>query len=265
MAIVTPYDPHRFKTAAAHYAGREPYSPRLIARVAELTGLTADDRVMDLGSGPGTLALAMAPYVGSVVAVDPEAEMLALAEAAAGDVRPRLTLIEGSSNDLGPHFGMFALVAIGRAFHWMDRADTLRRLDEIVEPDGALVLFDVATVRSPDTAWIRDYRDIIEKFADGAATWHGPDVLPHEAVLLDSPFSRLECIATIERRRVKVDSLIDRALSMSRTSPGRIGPEKAAALAEEIRALGERATTDGSLTEILASNALIARRPRVTN
>ena len=48
---------------------------------------------------------------------------------------------EGSSRDLGPDLGTFRLAVIGRAFHWMDREETLRRLDAIIEPAGAVVLF----------------------------------------------------------------------------------------------------------------------------
>ncbi len=38
-----------------------------------------------------------------------------------------VTLKQASSYDLTAEMGPFRLVAIGRAFHWMDRAATLRR------------------------------------------------------------------------------------------------------------------------------------------
>jgi SAM-dependent methyltransferase len=261
MVALAPYDPHRFKTAAEHYAARPQYSPRLIARVAEVTRLRADDRVMDLGCGPGNLALAFAPLAGSVVAVDPEEAMLALAEAAAGDLRKRITLIQGSSNDLGPHFGTFGLVTIGRAFHWMDREDTIRRLDALIVPDGALGLFDTSPVPTPETQWVTEYLAIIERHADGEATWRGPAVERDEAVLLASPFSRLERVTAIDRLTLDGERLVTRALSMSRTAPGRIGPDGAAKLTADVRALVAAAGTDGSLIEVIESEALIAWRP----
>lgn len=55
--------PHRFKSAAEYYVrGRLSYPPALISRVASLTGLTAQDRVLDLGCGPGFLAVAFASH-----------------------------------------------------------------------------------------------------------------------------------------------------------------------------------------------------------
>jgi SAM-dependent methyltransferase len=261
MAAIAPFDPHRFETAAAHYKARAPYSPRVIARIAQLTELGPQDRLMDLGCGPGTLALAFAPLVGSVVAVDPEPAMLALAEAALAEFKSRVVLIQGSSNDLGPHFGTFKLVTIGRAFHWMDRADTAHRLDELVVPDGALALLRTKAVRTPETTWVAAYEEIIERNADGQAEWHGTEVELDESVLLASPFRRLERISTIERRTVDAAVLIDRALSMSRTSPGRIGADGVARLTADIQGLADCVATDGQFVEVVESTALIARRP----
>jgi hypothetical protein len=44
----------------------------------------------------------------------------------------------------------------------------------------------------------------------------------HEAVLLDSAFRRLERIGIVERRWIPVERLVDRALSVSSTSPARL-------------------------------------------
>ena len=68
-------DLRRFRTAAVHYAiGRPAYPRGFIADVATALRLDRAHRLLDLGTGPGLLALAFAPYVGSVVAVDPEPE-----------------------------------------------------------------------------------------------------------------------------------------------------------------------------------------------
>jgi SAM-dependent methyltransferase len=263
MITPIPFDPHRFQTAAQHYFARPGYSPRLIERVAEVTGLAADDRVMDLGCGPGLLAIAFAPLVAEVVAIDPEREMLKRAEEAAGDLGGRIRFVEASSNDLGPQFGTFRLVAIGRAFHWMDRVETLRRLDRIVAPGGALALFDNSHLATQANGWLRDYREILQRHskAAGQPDWRGPDWVRHEAVLLDSAFCRLERFTVIERRTLDADSLVSRALSMSRTSPGMLGEAGVRAIEAEIRALAARVAADGVLAETIETNALVAWRP----
>jgi hypothetical protein len=130
-----------------------------------------------------------------------------------------------------------------------------------VVADGALALFRTKAVRTPETTWVGAYEEIIERNADGRAEWHGTEVELDESVLLASPFRRLERISAIERRTVDAAALVDRALSMSRTSPGRIGADGVARLTADIQALAERVATDGQFVEVVESTALIARRP----
>ena len=65
-------EPCRFTAAAKHYlAGRPAYAKGLISWVVKDLRLGEKDAVMDLGCGPGTLAMLFAPFVGSVLAIDP--------------------------------------------------------------------------------------------------------------------------------------------------------------------------------------------------
>jgi hypothetical protein len=83
----------------------------------------------------------------------------------------------------------------------------------------------------------------------------------HEVILLDSVFSVLDEIAVIERRQTSVEQLVERALSRSSTTEERLGTA-ASGFAAEIEALLRPLSTDGLLTEVIATYALIARRPR---
>jgi ubiquinone/menaquinone biosynthesis C-methylase UbiE len=263
MAEAELFQPRRFRSVAQHYlAGRPAYSPRLIRHVAKFVALAPDDRVLDLGCGPGMLAGAFAPLAGEVIAMDPEPEMLRIAEAEFGGTR-RISFVGGSSFDLSPALGYFRLVTMGRSFQWMDRVETLRRLDKLIEPGGAVALFNSGHRDAPDTRWIAAYRELVRRYAEADVThvkrrsgaWVG-----HEAILLDSAFSMLDEIAVIERRQVSVAQLMQRALSRSSTAPERLGAA-APRLAAEIEALLTPLATDGMLTEVIATNALLARRP----
>jgi SAM-dependent methyltransferase len=119
----------RFRSTVLHYpAARPPYAGLLIQRMAALAGLGPGDRVLDLGCGPGQLARAFAALAGGVVAMDPEPEMPRVAaEASAGT--DAIRFVSGGSVDLPAELGRFRLVVMGRSFHWMDRAATLRMLD----------------------------------------------------------------------------------------------------------------------------------------
>ena len=69
----SPLPQRRFRSAAKYYLlGRPAYSSLLIRRVVELCALNTTHKILDLGSGPGQLAMAFAPFVREVTALDPE-------------------------------------------------------------------------------------------------------------------------------------------------------------------------------------------------
>ena len=72
MSEQTRYFPERFKVASQFYTtGRPTYPPLLSRRVAALVGVGKLDSVLDLGTGPGFLAIDFAPLAKTVTAVDP--------------------------------------------------------------------------------------------------------------------------------------------------------------------------------------------------
>lgn len=224
--------------------------------MAALCGLDGTGALLDLGCGPGQLAAAFRPHMAAALGMDPEPEMLDLARRMA----PGIEFRHGSSADLAPGLGPFRLVTIGRAFHWMDRAETARRLDGLIEPGGALTLFRTDHPDLPDNAWRAGFRQVVDAAVIGGqrAAWRQPGWVPHEAVLLDSAFSDLRRLSVLERRRTPAGALVDRALSMSSTSRARLGEAGVAAL---VAAVTATLPPDGMVTEVVESTALIARRP----
>jgi SAM-dependent methyltransferase len=258
--MVIPFDPHRFAVAAADYiVGRPSYAPRLFERIALLCKLESKHRMLDLGCGPGQIAIALAPYVGHVIGIDPEPEMLALAATAAVDAHVAVEWIIGSSYDLGAlaeRLGRLRLVAMGRSFHWMDRAATLVALDHIVEPGGAIVLLRDEYPDVPANAWRTAFRAITDRYsASDPAKAMRTGWPSHETILLASPFHALEAIAITVPHRVTIETLLARTRSMSSLA------SHAAELAGEVRStLAPFVAADGSLVEIVTSHALLARR-----
>jgi len=161
--------------------------------------------------------------------------MLGQARALAGKTS-NIRFVSGSSYDLGPDLGHFHLVVMGRSFHWMDRVDTLKRLDRMIEPTGALALFHDSAPAVPANGWQKVWHDIRERYEPNTGPHQrDPNWIRHEAILLDSPFARMESFGVIERRAIDVETLVQRALSMGSTSPAHLG-EKTATMVAEIRA-----------------------------
>jgi SAM-dependent methyltransferase len=253
----------RFRSAAKYYLlGRPPYSSLLIRRVVELCALNATHKILDLGTGPGQLAVAFAPFVREVTALDPEPEMLEIGRRNASSGHFKIKFVQGNSYDLGPQLGRFQAATIGRAFHWMDRTATLNLLDTMIESSGAVVLFNDSHPEVPENSWHSSFNKVIEHYSAGDVErekLRSPTWLKHEAILLASPFHEIERISFIERRLTAVERFTDRALSFSSTSRERLG-DKADDLASEIRELMANFARDGVVAEVVESTALIARR-----
>ena len=134
----------RFATTVHLYEQfRPPYPLKFFRQIAEHLALTKQHALIDLGTGPGLLALGFADYAGRVVAVDPEPAMLAAARRAVRDAGRDVELVERRAEDLPDDIGRFDLVTIGRALHWLDEAAlgplpcVRRSLPRMVEMPGS--------------------------------------------------------------------------------------------------------------------------------
>lgn len=240
------------------------YPNRLIARACALAEVRPGDPILDLGCGPGLLAVPFAEAGMRVTAVDPEPEMLAAAAQAADAAGVEVTFREGSSFAMPPDLGPFKLVAMGRSFHWMDRAATLAMLDNIVVPEGALAFFSDDHPRTAENAWRWALRDIGEAYGRNLSPHlvaaNRPEFRSHEALLLDSPFSCIEGVSVIVRCARTIDDIVGLAFSMSTSSRERLG-DRADAFESDLRKRLHEISPGGQFIEVAEMSAHVASRP----
>ncbi|MGW6744706.1 class I SAM-dependent methyltransferase [Streptomyces sp. NPDC055025] len=145
------WDDTLFLGAAPYYRrGRLPYAPGFAERLAEVLGLDGRGRLIDVGCGPGTLALGLAGFFDGVVGVDPDRGMIAEAErqAATVGVAARTRWVRARAEELPAGLGTFTAATFGQSFHWMDRDLVAARVRDMLRPDGALVhVSDLKTER----------------------------------------------------------------------------------------------------------------------
>lgn len=254
----------RFESTVPYYARyRLGYPTRLIERVITLVGLEPGDAVLDLGTGPGLLAIPFAAAGFRVTAADPEPAMLKAAGEAASDAGVTLELWLGGSSELTPRMGPYRLVTMGRSFHWMDRASTLVLLDQIVSPDGAVALFHDNAPKTAENTWHDVMREVSDRYGRGAephvAAVQASDYRTHVSYLLDSAFCVLDGVSVVIRHSITVDEIVGRAFSTSICSRGKLG-DRAAAFEDELRAALAKRSPSGKFIEIAELSALVATR-----
>lgn len=158
-------DASPFADAARYYDRfRAPYARAAIDFIVERYNLSEGLRALDLGCGPGTLAIPLSYTVAEVVAADPDADMIAEGRRlAASRGRQNIQWLQSRAEDISPEAGPFQVTTIGQAFHWMDRDEVLRKLAILTADGGGLALVNPGK-RRPQESWEPVATQIVAQF-----------------------------------------------------------------------------------------------------
>jgi SAM-dependent methyltransferase len=234
-----------FRSTAPYYLRYRPgYPPELIARLAKTAGLDVSSRILDLGCGPGLLAIPLAAHAGEVVAVDAEPAMIAeLERAAPANVRA----VEARAEDVDEDWGAFELVTAGRAFHWFDAPAVLANLSHLT-PTVALCGDHIAESNAQSLA-LAFALELIDLPPIERPKFRYADILAASA------FSNVDVISVDVERRWTPDELIGFVYSTSTASPERLAGRRT----EFERRV--RAEIGGVNVERATVDAVVGRRP----
>jgi len=254
--------PGRFTSTVAFYEKyRLGYPQRLIARLVALMNLAPGDAVLDLGCGPGSLAIPFARAGMAVTAMDPEPSMLDAARAAASGLA--INFVQAGSSELRQDMGPYRLATIGRAFHWMDRSATLAMLDHIVTQDGGVALLHDAHPPVAENDWFKVVARVSDRYGRAQAAHikerGAGGHRRYEPFLFASAFTRLDGLSVTIRQPITLEEIIGRAFSTSVCSQAALGA-RAASFEAELRAALREHSPDESFIEVAELVALLARR-----
>ena len=135
------WDETLYLGSAPYYVrGRLPYAPGLADALRTALALDGRGRLLDVGCGPGVLALLLAPLFDEVVGVDPDAGMLAEAErrAAEGGIG-NTRWVQLRAEALPAGLGHFRVATFGQSFHWMEQDRVATTILAMLDPGGAFV------------------------------------------------------------------------------------------------------------------------------
>ena len=135
--------PDRFARTAAQVAAHQDERAAALADAVHAFVLpSGDERAIDVGTGAGALALALAPLVREVVGVDRVPELLELARDRAV-AHPNVSFVEGDAEHLPFGDRSFDLACTLRTLHHVPRPElVLAELVRVTRPGGRLLVVD---------------------------------------------------------------------------------------------------------------------------
>jgi SAM-dependent methyltransferase len=275
------WDPSLYAGSAAHYVrGRVPYPRELAAALVTELALDGRGRLLDLGCGPGSLTLLLAPWFERATGLDADADMLA--EGARQALAAGITTVDWvhlRAEDLPPDVGPFRVATLAQSFHWMDRPRVARQLRQVVAGDGAAVHVHATTHEGidggPPLPHPRPPRqaidDLVEHFL-GSRRRAGKGSRPEDVG--DAPLGEVETeiyraagfsgpTRLVVPGRVvtrSTDDVVAGVFSLSRAAPHLFG-DSAPSFEAALRELLAEAGPDGFFSEQMRETAADVWRP----
>jgi SAM-dependent methyltransferase len=220
-----------FGSSAAEYErGRPPYPAAAVAWLVP-GDATA---VADVGAGTGKLTAALGAPGRTVVAVDPDPEMLA---ALRGRI-PGVATFEGTGESLPLADASMDAVTFGQSWHWVDPVRGSAEVARVLRPGGVLGL--IWNVRDERVAWVAELSEVMHRSAaEVMVDGEGPRVA--------EPFGPLESHHVAWDRRMSVEDVVDMAASRSYVITA--DPDRRARVLAEVRTIASSVVEpDGLVT-----------------
>jgi SAM-dependent methyltransferase len=135
-------------SAPFYPVGRMPYPSAVADALRAELCLDGRGRMLDVGCGPGSLTLLLAPLFESAVGIDADPDMIAQAGVQAKRAAVHnVTWYRMRAEDLPGRLGEFRVVTFAQSFHWLDRPRVARLVRSMLTCGGACVHVHASTHR----------------------------------------------------------------------------------------------------------------------
>ena len=132
--------PNFGKTAEDYSKYRQGFPPEFFERLKKWGIGLSEQKILDLGTGTGTIARGLALLGCNVIGINPSAELIEQAQQL--DQRQNLNIqyvLATAEETLQPDH-TFDVVVVGQAWHWFDAIKAIAEVKRILKPEGKLVI-----------------------------------------------------------------------------------------------------------------------------
>jgi SAM-dependent methyltransferase len=227
-----------FDQAADLYQDARPdYPERLFDRLLEVTGLAADDHVLEVGAGPGKATLPLARRRLRVTALEPGPALAARARANLADYP--VEVVEARFEAWDAPARRYAAVVAATAWHWVDPDLRYRLAARAVRPGGHLAIWSAEHVFPPDgDPFFEEIQEVYDAIGEGlpeGVLRPAPGELPERTTEIE--VSGLFEVVAVEHLDWTVTYDAEAYIRLLRTFSGHIAmaPERRDRLFAEIR------------------------------
>ena len=262
------YPADSFLGTAQYYARyRPPYPQELIDDLRRRSGITGDGRLLDLGCGPGRVALLLSPYFSEVWAVDQESEMIEVGRQEAEQRgATNIQWMVGRAEDLEAQSESFDLITIGEAFHRLDQRLVAKLALEWLMPGGCLATMGCYGVFNGKEKWQILGAEVVRKWTGSRPPTkskkkdqpRGPD--HDQEILRAAGFEEVEIYKFPIPHVWTLDSIIGFQYSTSVTSKRALG-EDTGKFEADLRGTLLTYDSRGEYSATLSCGYTLARRP----
>ncbi|MFI9724160.1 methyltransferase domain-containing protein [Streptomyces sp. NPDC052396] len=153
-----------FTEAAELYDRVRPgYPPAVFDDLAELTGITPDSRILEIGCGTGQATLPLAARGYRITTVELGARMAAAARRNLAGF-PGVEIVVAAFEDWPLPPEPFGLVLAATSFHWIDPAIRMTKAADALRPSGALATVSTHHIAGGSTGFFAEVQDCYERF-----------------------------------------------------------------------------------------------------
>lgn len=150
--------------AETYHSVRPGYPAQLYVDIKELCGLDSTSRLLEIGAGSGIATVELAKFGSKIVAIEPGSHLAAIAKKQTEETK-NVEILEETFEDFESSDRFDAILAF-TAYHWIDEGIKYRKVLDLLDDVGSLVLVWNSFFLSDSPATVEVNRAYSEYFPD---------------------------------------------------------------------------------------------------